>query len=97
MKNPYFKFITLFIILFCFSANIVSAIASAKPKTYLNQAKEIEVLEKTLVEEKLAAITAFNFYAINPIASNACHLKVCDIKFALPMSYYSIPDRPPKR
>lgn len=96
MKNLYFKFITLFIILFCFSANIVSAIPSAKPKTYLNEVKEIESLEKNHVEEKLVSITGFNFHRINSIASNANHLKACDIKFALPMSYYSIPDRPPK-
>jgi hypothetical protein len=97
MKKSYFKFITLFLLLFCFSANIVSAIPLAKPKTYLNEAKEIEVLEKNLVEEKLAAINGFNFHPINSIESNANHLKVCDSRFALPMSYYSIPDRPPKR
>lgn len=95
MKNLYFKLITLFIILFCFSANIVSATPTAKAKTYLNEAKESG--DKSYVAEKLASITGFHFQSIKSIASNAIYLKICAVKFALPMSYCSIPDRPPKR
>lgn len=97
MKSLYFKLIILLIILFCFSANIVSAIPTVKAKIYLNEAEEGECIYKSDVEEKLASIKGFNFQAIKLIASNANYLKICAVKFALPMSYYSIPDRPPKR
>jgi len=76
---------------------MVSALPTAKAKTYLSDAKESEGVDKNNVEEKLAAFTTINFHSRNAITENDSHLNICVIKLELPMSYSSIPDRPPKR
>ncbi|RZL69325.1 MAG: hypothetical protein EOO93_01905 [Pedobacter sp.] len=97
MKNLYFKVFMLFTFLICFSANMFAAVPTAKAKTYLNDAKENQGAEKSYAEEKIAAIAPFNFQSRKSIAANVNNLKVHAFKFHLPISYQSLPDRPPKR
>lgn len=70
---------------------------TVKAKTYLNEAKENQGAEKSYAEENIAAIASFNFQSRKFITADVNNLKVCAFKFDLPMSYQSIPDRPPKR
>lgn len=98
MKNLYFKIFITFLFLICFSANTVFATQISKVKIALEVTKDNQNAEHNTNLEEL--LTALYFVSFQPkyIPNNKIGaLQSPAYKFALPMSYYSIPDRPPKR
>lgn len=95
MKNLYFKIFTTLGLLLCFSANVIFAAQIAKSKIYLSESKTSA--EKSLdVEEKASTFNTFDLKTQSFTTYIPAGLKLYSLKFILPSSYQSIPDRPPK-
>jgi hypothetical protein len=97
MKNLYFKILITLGLLCCFSANVIFAAPLAKGKVFASEGKQNAGEEKKLdVEEKSFSVSQ----PILKVQSFATYipagLKLYNVKFSLPNSYSSLPDRPPR-